>query len=56
VINLKIEYKDPIPDKMRSLYEQAFKVAFNGCEIIWENNKLVILTNIKNSKLEIEEE
>ena len=54
-MNIKIRYKVPIPTEMRTLYERAFKIAFEGCKISWWNPKLVQLLDIKNSEIEVED-
>jgi len=55
-MKLIIRYKDPIPIKMRQLYERAFKVAFGDCVISWWNLKVIRIANIKNMDIEIQED
>jgi len=55
-MKLLIRYKDPIPDKMRSLYERAFKIIFGKCRISWWNPKIVQILDIKEIEIEIQED
>jgi len=55
-MKLIIRYKEPIPEKMRHLYERAFKVAFGKCEISWWNFRVVRVANIEESNIEVQED
>lgn len=55
-MKLIIRYKEPIPEEMQLLYERAFKVAFGACEISWWNPKMVRVSNIEDSNVEVQED
>lgn len=55
-MKLIIRYKEPVPEKMRHLYERAYQVTFGRCKISWRNFKVVRILDIEESNIEIRED
>jgi hypothetical protein len=48
-----LEYKEPIPDKIKTIIERAIKITFDGCDIRWISDKRIVITNYKLGNIHV---